>query len=88
MVLPSEDDGGDIVPMGGDGIRRAVSDVKKWRQKREPACCPAQGTRLASLNAANFGSIHDRIRSATDTVKIPHSSTRWSIFLKPAASTS
>ncbi len=56
-------------------IGRAVGGVKEWRKEGESA----EGTPQRSA--------HDAIRSATETVKIPHSSMRCSNFLNPAAAT-
>ena len=87
VPFPGEDDGADIVPLRRDDIRRSVGQIKKWRQKGEPA--DGAATDAARVpRRQRLGSAHEAMRSATDTVKMPHSSMRCSIFLNPAAATS
>ena len=88
VVFPREHDGGNIVALRRDGIRRSVGQIEERREKDEPADRAPPRTRLGRRDGKRLGSAHEAIRSATDTVKMPHSSMRCSIFLNPAAATS
>ena len=81
VPLPVEGHRRHVRPRGRPPVGEAVGCVEQRPQKHQP-CGGALPGPLCQPGA------HRSVRTASDTVKMPHSSIRWSILRKPAASTS
>ena len=85
----AEDDAADIVAPRRQPVGEAVGRVEERRQEGQPKCCPQHdaGIGLARRGGGRVSGRHGhaQTRRATETVKMPHWSMRWSSFSKPAA---
>ena len=87
QMLPVEHHRGDVIVLGGEPVRPAIGQVEERREEQEPSEPAPPGPRFGR-DALGRTDAQVLTRSASDTVKMPHSSMRCSILRKPAASTS
>ena len=85
VPFPLEEDAANAGTRSRIPIRKAVAQEEKRSEQREPRQ-PAQPALAPALIGG--ARVHHAFLRASETVKMPHSSMRCSIFSKPAASTS
>ena len=73
-MFPCEDDRADVRAAAGEPVREAVAREEERTEKGEPGECAARHAHSS--------------RTASDTVKMPHSSMRCAILRKPARAVS
>ncbi|ETD74488.1 hypothetical protein V527_27645 [Pseudomonas aeruginosa VRFPA06] len=80
-AFPVEDQAADVAALAGQPVGQAIAGEEERAEEQQPEHRPLQYPRLARRHQrATF--------CASDTLKMPHWSTRWVILRKPAAATS
>ena len=86
-MFPGEDDRADMRPLCREPVRQAVGQEEERPEQAEPGdgAAPRPRLRSAAVNgiAHHSAQAAPPTRSASDTVKMPHSSMRCSTFSEP-----
>jgi len=85
-ALPIEHDGRHVGTKRGGPVGEPVGREEEWSEEREPGERALPGKPLACRGWRRAR--HEATRRASETVKMPHSSMRWSILRNPASLTS